>query len=529
MRAVSILCIIATGCGAAAWAQPRTDPQPIYRVTVVSRTLEAVNYEHRGGPTAIDFNGTVLLPRAKGQAIVESKRGRVSIDAKLDHLDAPTVFGTEYLTYVLWAISPEGRARNLGEVLVDSSNKAHINVTTDLQAFGMIITAEPYYSVTTPSDVVVMENVVRPDTIGMREVISARYDLLPRGGYTMNIGADQRVAMAPEGKKLPYDQYEALLEVYQAENAVQIARSMGADRFAPESLNKAIGLLENARATQARTEDSHMVVSLAREAAQTAEDARVIATKRRDEQREIQQSQDQSRVQAEASQAAAEQQAQAAAQERDAQQQEAAERAERERARAEAEQARTLPRPEAVEPQGVQPPQQRPLPPVTAQPVPRAEFELSGNQRKTRAELLAQLTPTLDTRDTPRGLVVTVTDPLFESQSSDALRPAATEQVVRIASILKAHPDLVVRVEGYSDDREQGRELSQHRAEAVRAMLTRYGVAPGSVVATGYGNARQLESNATPAGREQNRRVEIDIAGPSIGNMALWDRTYSLR
>src|ERR1700758_5572584 len=129
--AVVVLQWVATAwCQTAPRSQP--DPQPIYRVTVVSRTLPAVNYEHRGGPTKIDFQGTVLLPKAKGEAIVESKRGRVSVDAKMEHLDPPTKFGREYLTYVLWAITPEGRPKNLGEVLVDDSNKAHIAVTTDM-------------------------------------------------------------------------------------------------------------------------------------------------------------------------------------------------------------------------------------------------------------------------------------------------------------------------------------------------------------------------------------------------------------
>src|SRR5277367_6140465 len=176
----------ACAMGGLALGQP-PDPQPIYRVTVVSRSLEAVNYEHRGGPTPIDFQGTVLLPHAKGTAIVESHRGSVAIDAKFEHMDAPTRFGREYLTYVLWAISPEGRPRNLGEILVDSSNRAHVKVTADMQAFGLMVTAEPYYSVTLPSDVVVAENIVRPDTIGKREQVSARYELLPRGQYTMTI------------------------------------------------------------------------------------------------------------------------------------------------------------------------------------------------------------------------------------------------------------------------------------------------------------------------------------------------------
>ena len=282
------------GAGIAA-AQPpsnqplsKNDAQPIYRVTVVSRNLEAVNYEHRGGPTPIDFRGTVLLPHAKGSAIVESHRGSVSIDAKFEHLEAPTRFGREYLTYVLWAISPEGRPKNLGEILVDSSNKAHVKVTTDLQAFGLIVTAEPYYSVSVPSDVVVAENVVRPDTIGAREEITAKYELLPRGQYTMTIQPSQLQSVNPEQKKVSYDRYEALLELYQAENAVQIAQSLGAAQYAPDSFNKATSLLSRAKDMNTRKMDPHAIVSTAREAAQMADDARTIALRRRDEQHQPQ-------------------------------------------------------------------------------------------------------------------------------------------------------------------------------------------------------------------------------------------------
>lgn len=496
-----------------------SDPQPIYRVTVVSRTLQAVNYAHRSGPTPIDLNGTVLLPHATGLAIVESKRGGISIDAKVDHLEAPTKYGTEYLTYVLWAITPEGRPKNLGEVLVDGSNKAHISVTTDLQAFGLIVTAEPYYAVTTPSDVVVLENVVRPDTMGTRELVTARYDLMPRGGYVLNVRSG--APALPEGRKLSYDQYEAVLELYQAENAVQIARSMGADRWAPESFSKAVALLDQARQTNAGTGDPHMTVSLARESAQTAEDARVIASKHRDEerQREAQQSQDEGRIRVEENAERAQAQAAQAA-EQQAQQEADAERAAAERAHhQESEQARREAEQLAQSP--------LPPPPVTGEPVQRTKYELSGEQRRSRAELLAQLNTMLVTRDTPRGLVVTVTDPYFESEASDALRPAATERLMRIAAMVKAHPDLMVRVEGFTDDRQRA-DVCERRAEAVRTMLVRYGVPPSSIQMLSYGSSRPLESNATASGREQNRRVEIVVAGQSIGGMALWDRTYSL-
>ena len=259
----------------AVWAQSR-EPAPIYKVTVVSRTLQAVNYEHRTGPTMIDFHGTVLMPRAGGVATVEDQGGRVSIEAKLEHLDAPTQYGPEYLTYVLWAITPEGRPRNLGEVLIDSSNHAKLNVTTSLQAFGMIVTAEPYYSVTQPSDVVVLENIIRPDTIGKREEVTAKYELLPRGQYTYNVGPAKLHGPGSEGRKVSYDQYEAVLQVYQAQNAVQIARALGADRYAAGTFQKAERLLLQAQEAQARKMDTKYVVSIARESAQMAEDAAAV-------------------------------------------------------------------------------------------------------------------------------------------------------------------------------------------------------------------------------------------------------------
>jgi outer membrane protein OmpA-like peptidoglycan-associated protein len=498
--------------GAAAQPPSQPDPQPIYRVTVVSRSLQAVNYEHRGGPTPIDFQGTVLLPHAKGTAIVESHRGSVAIDAKFEHLEAPTRFGREYLTYVLWAISPEGRPKNLGEVLVDSSDKAHLKVTTDMQAFGLMVTAEPYYSVTIPSDVVIAENMVRPDTIGAREEVTAKYELMPRGQYTLNIQPSQIHSFNGEGEKLSYDRYEAVLELYQAENAVQIARSLGADQYAADSLSKAESLLAQARDMNARKMDTHAIVSSAREAAQMAEDARTIAVKRRDEERhrqEIKQSQNQGelRRQAEEDQARARADAEADAEA-------AARQAERARAEAAA----------AAQDRAVQQSARlAPPPPPPPQPVVRI---LSSDvaQRQFRSQLLAQLNGTMSTRDTPRGLVVTVADSMFES-GNDTLRSDADQRLRNVVAVVSSHPGLSIRVEGYADL--EG--LSQARAESVRAALIARGSSPDAIVAVGFGNARPIASNATAAGREQNRRVEVVISGPSIGNKALWDRPYSLR
>ena len=440
--------------GAAAQPPSQPDPQPIYRVTVVSRSLQAVNYQHRGGPTPIDFQGTVLLPHAKGTAIVESHRGSVAIDAKFEHLDAPTRFGREYLTYVLWAISPEGRPKNLGEVLVDSSDKAHLKVTTDMQAFGLMVTAEPYYSVTIPSDVVIAENIVRPDTIGAREEVTAKYELMPRGQYTMNIQPAQIHSFNNgEGEKLSYDRYEAVLELYQAENAVQIARSLGADRYAADSLSKAETLLAQAQDMNARKMDTHAIVSSAREAAQMAEDARTIAVKRRDEDRhrqEIKQSQDQGelRRQTEEDQARARADAEADAEA-------AAQQAERARAEAAA----------AAQDRALQQSARLAPPPPPPQPVVRI-LNSDASQRQFRAQLLAQLNSTVSTRDTPRGLVVTVTDSMFES-GNDTLRSDAGQRLRNIAAVVSSHPGLSIRVEGYADL--EG--LSRARAESVRAAL----------------------------------------------------------
>ncbi|HEV2687316.1 MAG TPA: OmpA family protein [Bryobacteraceae bacterium] len=513
----------------AAWSQPpqqapeHMDPQPIYRVTVVSRTLPAINYEHRGGPTMIDFEGTVLLAKARGHAVVEAKRGRVVIDAKFDHLEAPTRFGREYLTYVLWAITPEGRPKNLGELVVDSGNKAKTSVSTELQALGLMVTAEPYYAVQTPSDVVVLENVVRPDTIGLVEPVNAKYDLLPRGQYTMIVNPDRFRTVGPEAEALPYDRYEAVLELYQAQNAVQIARSLGADRYAPDTLSKAEGLLSQAQDMQSRKMDTHAIVSRAREAAQMAEDARTIAVKRSGEDRQrAQQDENQARVRAQADEQRLQAQAvadrEAAERERVERERLAAEQAQAEQA--DAERARAIAYQQQAQAQSTHPA-------IEARAVP---LEPSADQRQNRAELLSRMNSMLSTRDTPRGLVATVPEPLFDV-NRNSLQPAAAERLARIGNIIASHRGLSVSVEGYTDDRgnpSEDREVSQRRAQAVRDALVAAGVNLASIRAAGLGRERPLASNATTSGREENRRVEIVVSGPSIGQMPLWDRGYPL-
>jgi outer membrane protein OmpA-like peptidoglycan-associated protein len=505
----------------AVWCQnqPVDHPNvPIYRVTVVERTVKAVDYQYRGGPTWIDFRGTVLLPMAKGEARVESKAGRTEIDARFDRVAAPARFGAEYLTYVLWAITPEGHAKNLGEVLPGSSDHAKLHVTTDLQAFGLLVTAEPYSAVRQPSDVVVLENEVRPETVGGIEQIQAKYELLPRGEYTYNVPSDMQNAVA-QGERLPMDRYEALLEVYQAQNAVQIARSMEADRYAPDTFNKAEALLRTAQDFQLQRADRSTVVTAARQAAQTAEDARAITVKRKqDEQvtlaqqqlareQELRAREQELRLRAEADAQAARSQASADRMQLDE------ERSSRQRAEADAAAARAVPPPP-------------PPAPVETQTVVVDRPARDYQKTDFRMRLQQELNSALPTLDTPRGLVVTLPDTDFRGTG---LNPAVYGNLLRIAAVVAAHPGLYIAIDGHTDsvfNESRAEEFSYERAAAVREELMRAGVPVTAMSTRGLGSSRPLVSNATASGREQNRRVEITISGDSIGSLPAWDKTY---
>ncbi len=272
--------LISCGCAICAFGQ-QSGPAPIYKVTVEQRSIQAVNYGNSNVATKIGFRGTVLLPAAKGEAKVEGKPGAADIEAKLEGLAAPTRFGPRYLTYVLWAITPEGRPVNLGEVLPDSSNKARLKVTTHFQAFGLLVTAEPYYSVTQPSNVVVLENVLRPDTVGQSEQIEAHFELLRRSDYPAPVAPVEAGSPPNQERAVSMDRYQAMVAVYEAQNALQIARAQGADRYAQTTLQKAEQLYSQAQQLEnAKKSDNKRVVTIAREAAQTAEDARTIAMRR---------------------------------------------------------------------------------------------------------------------------------------------------------------------------------------------------------------------------------------------------------
>jgi outer membrane protein OmpA-like peptidoglycan-associated protein len=583
-------------------ARKATDSMPIYRVTVVARTTKAINYNHRSGSTKIGFRGTALLPEARGEATVESKQGVIKIDARMEKLQPATKFGPEYLTYVMWAITPEGRATNVGEVLLNGE-KTKLDATTELQSFGLIVTAEPYFAVTQPSDVVVMENFVTKDTVGTIEQVDAKFELLQRGQYTLNVNPSEIKAVRLDSK-VP-------LELYEARNAVQIARWTGAERYAAETYGKAVLGLQNAEGYLKGKSGSKPIGTVAREAVQMAEDARIITVKkigeeslaserragaerealaenqrtaaqddaarvtrqaesarlaaqaeadrvkqenaaklqaaedeagraRRAHEAEIAAAQTEAArlklqndarsatAQTEADQAKRESDAQLAASQAEANRLKSANEAQLAAAQTEADRLKSANQAQLVATQAEADRLKRENDAQRASA--QADLDRAGKDKaqaekdkvELRAQLLKQFNVVLQTRDTVRGLIVNMSDVLFDT-GKYSLRPLAREKLAKVAGIVAGHPGLRLDVEGYTDSvggDDYNQRLSEQRGGAVRDYLTKEGMATSAVTAKGFGKERPVASNNTAAGRQQNRRVELVISGDIIGTEA---------
>ncbi|MEX2261781.1 MAG: OmpA family protein [Bryobacteraceae bacterium] len=484
------------------------DSTPVYRVTVVARTTKAINYHHRSGSTKIDFRGTPLLPEARGEAKVESKQGVIKIEADMEKLQPATKFGPEYLTYVMWAITPEGRATNIGEVLLDG-HKSELNATTDLQSFGLIVTAEPYFAVTQPSDVVVMENFVRRDTTGTIEEVDAKYQLLQRGQYTLN-------ANPAEIKPIRLDP-KVPLELYQARNAVQIARWAGAEKYAEDTFLKAVQGLQNAEGYLKSKSGRKPIGTVAREAAQMAEDARIITLKKIEEEQLANERQAAADREARAN-AEAEAETRRRAQAEAEQKLETERRARAEAERAAAESATRLARREAELAAAAGERTQREADAAGAAALAKQQAA-EREKDELRARLLRQLNLILDTRDSARGLIVNMPDVLFDT-GRYTLRPAAREKLAKVAGIILAHPGLMLEVEGHTDSvgsDEYNQRLSEQRATSAGEYLAQQGIPATSITTRGFGKTEPVAPNDTAAGRRQNRRVDLVVSGEAIG------------
>ena len=510
---------------------------PTFRVTVISRSVQAVNYQHRSGSSKLDFAGTDLMPSANGVAEINSKRGSIAIEAEFGNLQKPTTFGNEYLTYVLWAISPEGRAVNLGEVLVGGNHRSKLNVTTDLQAFALIVTAEPYYAVRQPSNAVILENVVREETKGTTEAVNAKYELMERGGY---IPTGYKFDPVVLNAKLP-------LEFFEARNALRIAQSEGAEQYAADSYQHAVRLMDKADADAINKHvDRKPLISVSREAVQTAEDARAIAVRKMDDVRLANERQDsadaQARTQGQADDATRrKEQAEsdnARAQAAKAQAESDTENAQAAKVQAESDAAKA--RNDTADAQAATARAQSDMAAsqassATALSAAQADADrsradtlkaqLTAQEAETdkaamRAKLSEQLNSILQTRDTARGLIVSMSDVLFDS-GKYSLKPGAREKLAKVAGILLAYPGLNIEVGGYTDNvggDAMNQTLSEHRAGSVRDYLVQEGVSTNSVSSRGFGNSLPVASNDNSAGRQQNRRVELLVSGEAIGH-----------
>jgi outer membrane protein OmpA-like peptidoglycan-associated protein len=503
---------------------------PTFRVTVVSRSVQAVNYKHRGGATKIDFAGTDLMPQANGQAKVESKKGYIEIEVEFGNLDKPTAFGNEYLTYVLWAISPEGRSVNLGEILVGDNHRSKVDVTTDLQAFALVVTAEPYFAVRQPSNVVVLENIVRDDTRGTIEALHTKYELLERGGY---IPTGYKFDPVILNAKLP-------LEFFEARNALRIAQSEGAETNAVDSYKHAVELMDRVDAdATAKHTDKKAMIAVAREAVQTAEDARAISVKKIEQDRL-----DNERQTSANNLANTQAQADDAARQRDdatrMKEQAQSDQARAELAKHAAESDAAKARNEAMDAQAAadkakadmadsqassanalsaaQADAERSR--LAAQQAQANEQQADAEKIAMRTKLAEQLNRILQTRDSARGLIVSLSDVLFDT-GKYALKSGAREKLAKVAGILLAYPGLNIEVGGYTDNvggDQMNQTLSENRAGSVRDYLVQQGVANNSVSAKGFGNTLPVATNNDSAGRQQNRRVELLVSGEAIGN-----------
>lgn len=511
--------------------------QPIYTINidVVDRTAKSINYQHRGGATKIDFRGTPLLPASHGQAKVESKQGYIEIEVEFRNLQSATRFGPEFLTYVLWSITPEGRPANLGEIILNGTS-SKLDVTTELQAFGLIVTAEPYFGVTQPSDVVVMENYVRDDTQGKVEEIDAKYQLLPRGQYTTHV-------LPADLKPMIMDKTTPL-DLYEARNAVRIARWAGADNSAADTYNKAATLLASAESAKSNKKGSKAIAENSREAVQTAEDARLITLKNQAADRLAKEREDSANREAAAAKASADREAAsarasadreasanalAANARADANDAERARISAQDRARLDAQSAAQR----ASDDAKAQAERTRLAAELAAQNAARDKASVeAANQlamrnaaekserekQELRSKLIIQLNAILQTQDSARGLIVNMSDVLFDT-GQFSLKPGAREKLSKISGIVLAYPTLKLEVEGHTDSvgtDALNQTLSQNRANAVRDFLVMQGIKT-DISSTGFGKTQPVATNDTAAGRQQNRRVELVVSGDVIG------------
>jgi len=481
-----LVCVLLTATICAAQAQ-----QPEPTANVISGTVAAIGYPVGGGGTKVTMVGSAAAPQASGEAKVEAKAAGTGVELKVVGMPQPTALGAEFLTFVLWTVTPDGTTTNLGEIPIEQNGEGKLTVKAQSQTFALIVTAEPYYAVRIPSELIILTNETRKNTKG-KIYPDNSFKLMRRDEYTKQ---GNPLALKPDLKKVP-------LEMYEARNAVEIAKSRGAEQYAPEVFSKAQSSLQSAENVLAQDSGKNKVISAARQTIQFAEDARALAVRR--ETAERIQKEKEAAAAAAAAQAKAQADAEAGAEAKRQAELTAAKEAQMSAeaaaaaSEARAKQAALRAREEAAKEQAA-----------------RAQAATAA----LRAQLLQQLNDVLQTTDTPRGLVVNMADVLFELGKYE-LNTDAQLKLAKLSGIIQAHPGLNLTIEGYTDNTgtpEFNMKLSQQRADTVRQFLISQGLSADTITSKGLGQADPIADNNTVAGRKQNRRVEIIVSGEVIG------------
>ncbi len=496
-------------------AAAASDPQA---AATTARTLKALDYRRAGSSATIYFVATDQASGASGTAKVQSKANRIQIDARFTGLPDSSKFGLEYLTYVLWAISPQGRAVNLGEVINKNGN-AQLKASVDMQTFAMIVTAEPYYAVAQPGDEVVLDNAIPEKMLSRVENVSTSYNLISKGSYSQSNTPIENAIFGVD-RKAPSD-------LFQARNAVRIARNAHADTYATASFKRATDQLQQAETAYQDRKNSKIVIAAARNAVETAEEARVIAVqKKAEEDAQLKAEAERQAAAAREAKAQADAAAQAAARaQADAERQaadQARSEAEKAKAQADAAAAKALAQQKEAEAARAAALAQQQQAEAAAAAANQAAAQAEKERADMRAQLLAQLNAVLQTQDTARGLIVNMSDVLFDTGKYTLKQPTQVK-LAKISGILLSHPGLTVQIEGHTDSvgsDEFNQKLSEQRADAVRDFLASQGVPASSMTAKGFGKTDPIASNDTPEGRQKNRRVELVVNGAAIGNAA---------
>lgn len=454
-------------CAAVALPMSPAAQQLEREVGVVSEDVEGrlEGYSYQEGPVStLEFHGTAIALGASGSGRVEFQDGRASVEVSVRKLPDPASLGP-FSTYVLWAVTADGRANNIGSI--ETRNGAgSLDTSTPLSQFALIVSAEPHFAVTAPSKYLVLRNLGR-QVRGQRVMIPG---LTERIDYT---------GLAPQVAD-PKARYKVPADLLQARYALAIARGAEADKYAADEFGKAAALLAKAEEAQASRKYAirKTVPLVARDAVQMGEDARRQAILGR-------QAADAAALAAEEARRREET---AAAARRDAE----------EKARIEAELAAQ----EAARQQAL----------AAEQAAREAAAEA---QRQARADLTARLNRALPTRQTERGIVAEIAGVQFATGMAD-LRPEAREALARFAGIIGVYPSIRVKVEGHTDStgsRETNQKLSLARATVVRDYLAEQGVEASHIEVEGLGPDQPVADNATAEGRARNRRVEIILTG----------------